>query len=122
MTPGSPARWLVIETRSPSEALNALLSEGLIASGGLAVEESGDWLRTWIAEEATGGEPDALVESVRRRLQSLTNDNMLELHWEWRPNEDWTTKWRAGLAPRRVGRRLIIAPTWTHPDAGPDDI
>ena len=26
--------------------------------------------------------------------------------------EDWSEKWRSGFPPRRVGKRLVIAPTW----------
>jgi len=121
MTPAEPALWLVIEAHSPSETTNALLSEGLIASGGLAVEENGAWLRTWIPEDAALTH-EAQVDSVRKQLQAIASDSDLELHWEWRPGEDWTTKWRAGLAPRRVGERLIVAPSWTEPDTRPGDI
>jgi ribosomal protein L11 methyltransferase len=38
------------------------------------------------------------------------------------PDEDWLALWRAGLAPRAIGERIIVAPTWSEVDGGPDRI
>src|SRR5690606_18370795 len=38
------------------------------------------------------------------------------------PEQDWLAVWRSGLEPRRIGARLIVSPTWSDVDAGPDDI
>jgi ribosomal protein L11 methyltransferase len=102
--------------------VNALLSEGLIASGGLAVEENGEWLGTWIADADGRTPPDQFVEAVRDQLEQLTAGAPFDITWEWKPNDDWISLWRKGLAPRRVGRRLWITPTWIRPESGRDDI
>lgn len=36
--------------------------------------------------------------------------------------EDWSTSWKANFKPLRVGRRLLVVPTWEEAHAGPDDI
>jgi ribosomal protein L11 methyltransferase len=102
--------------------MNALLSEGLIASGGLAVEEDGEWLCTWIPDADGRTLPDLLLEAVRDQLESFTGAAPFEIAWEWKPNEDWISLWRKGLAARRVGRHLWISPTWIKPESGRDDI
>lgn len=37
-------------------------------------------------------------------------------------SEDWSTSWKANFKPLRIGRRLLIVPTWEQAEAGPDDI
>jgi ribosomal protein L11 methyltransferase len=114
-----PARWLVVHARSPSDELNALLAEGLIACGGAAVEESGDWRSTWLAAPA---DVDATVRELKAGLEALLAGASVEMHWELRDDEDWDACWRAGLGPRRIGRRMIVTPGWTVPETRSDEI
>ena len=37
-------------------------------------------------------------------------------------SQDWSTSWKANFKPLRVGRRLLIVPTWEEACSGPDDI
>ena len=37
-------------------------------------------------------------------------------------SEDWSTSWKANFKPLRVGRRLMIVPTWEEARLNPDDI
>jgi ribosomal protein L11 methyltransferase len=114
-----PDRWLVVHVSSPSDELRHVLSEGLVASGGSAVVEEGDVLTTWLPEPADIG---LAVGSIRSRLETAAGQPV-ELRVEVRPSEDWLGQWRDGLAPRRVGNRIIVAPSWTRPQTGsPDDI
>ena len=36
--------------------------------------------------------------------------------------EDWSTSWKVHFKPLRVGRRLLIVPSWEEAVPGPDDI
>jgi len=36
--------------------------------------------------------------------------------------EDWATGWRQHFSPTRIGRRLVIKPTWEPFTQGPDDL
>jgi ribosomal protein L11 methyltransferase len=37
------------------------------------------------------------------------------------PDEDWLEQWKADFKPLRVGRRLVVAPTWEEFKRGPGD-
>lgn len=37
-------------------------------------------------------------------------------------DEDWSQTWKAHFKPLRVGRRVLVTPTWETVDPGPDDI
>ena len=56
------------------------------------------------------------VQEVERFLTRLpdfgVNPRPAEVWLEEVEAEDWSVKWRSGFHPRRVGKRLIIAPTW----------
>jgi ribosomal protein L11 methyltransferase len=108
-----PDRWLVVHVSSPSEELRHALSEGLVASGGSAVVEDGDVLTTWVPEPEDIG---AAVAEIHARLETGTGQPV-ELRVEVRQNEDWLGLWRKGLAPRRVGDRIVVAPSWTRAEA-----
>jgi ribosomal protein L11 methyltransferase len=113
-----PQRWLVIDIVSPSAELNGLLAEGLIASGGTAVEEQGDRLRTWLNVD---DDPDAVIDRLRHRLEEVVGGS-IPIEWAWHDDEDWLARWREGLTARRVGRSIIITPTWIEAEGSQDDI
>ncbi len=114
-----PDRWLVLTVHSPSGDEGSAVAEGLIALGGTAVVEEPDGLTTYLPPP---DDPETFVEEARKTLSDYAPDATLELSWRWQPNEDWAVQWRRGLRPRRVGERLIVAPTWTEPEPGPNDI
>ena len=76
----------------------------LVARTGHAVEEREDGTLVTFAEDEHAAEAliaalasaeDAPLETARRPLESV----------------DWSTRWREGLGPRRVGR-LTVVPSW----------
>jgi ribosomal protein L11 methyltransferase len=95
--------WWAVDVRIAPERRESV-GAWLVTRTGHAVEERDDGTLVGFAEnEAEAGRLTAAVESQaggpvevsRRRLESV----------------DWSTRWRDGLAPRRVGR-LTIAPSW----------
>src|SRR5690606_35576414 len=111
--------WLRISARRPSDDMAGLLAEGLLACGGSAVEEHGDTLVTYILSVE---EQDAAVGRIREVLHAILGSEAVELHAEEVPAQDWLAIWRSGLEPRRVGPRLIVSPTWSDVESGPDDL
>lgn len=95
--------WWAIDVRTAPER-REWLGAWLVARTGMAVEERDDGtLVTFAADETAaralmddidnaGGAP---VQTARRPLDSV----------------DWSTRWREGLGPRRLGR-LTVAPSW----------
>ncbi len=37
-------------------------------------------------------------------------------------DRDWVDAWKAYFKPRRLGRRMVIRPTWEEYESGPDDL
>jgi ribosomal protein L11 methyltransferase len=110
-------RWLQVRVRASAEAdLSSFsvegLVEGLIALGGRAAEERGDWYMT--ALEAPP-DLDAFVARARSTLAELTGSEAIDLEVEWRNHEDWAETWKRGLAPRRITERILVRPSWTSP-------
>lgn len=108
----SDKRWLVLSVEAPSGARDALM-EGLLALGGTSIEERGELLITYVPE------PRDVEEWLTHARQQVGDEH--ELTWAWQRDEDWSEGWKRGLQPRRVGRSIIVAPTWTTPETRDGD-
>ena len=110
-----PERWLVITARVPSEELRDAVAEGLVALGGSAVEERNGELITYLpADEHDAG---AFGEALNRFVSAA-----VEIEARVEADSDWSERWKAGLAPRRIGNSIVVAPTWTEPELQPGDV
>ena len=114
-------RWLVLTIQAPSAEQASLLAEGLFAAGASAVEERPDRVITYLQPE-DAERPEEFVSELAGQLSNFNDGQAPDIAWEWLPDRDWSEEWKRGLAPRRVGKHIIVAPTWTEPDAGPKDI
>jgi len=38
------------------------------------------------------------------------------------PSEDWATEWRRGFGPQRIGKRLLLHPSWEPAQSKPGDV
>jgi ribosomal protein L11 methyltransferase len=115
--PATAKRWLEVTVRGPSEALDAA-AEGLFACGAGALQEITGGLRTWFPEPQ---DPEAFFARLRAAFADAP-PNCFSVSWEWQPDEDWSVVWKRGLAPRRIGPRVIVTPSWCAADAGEDDV
>ena len=93
--------WWAIDVRTTPERRDRV-GAWLVARTGHAVEERDDGtLVTFTQDEAaaerleTGLAAEAPVETTRRAVVPV----------------DWSTRWREGLGPRRIGR-LTVTPSW----------
>lgn len=112
--------WLRVTARSPSEELNGLLAEGLLACGGNAVEEErAGSLITYIALD---GPAEDILQRIRGTLRAILGTDPDELAGEEVPEQDWLALWRSGLQPRRIGERLVVSPTWSAVEAAAGEI
>jgi ribosomal protein L11 methyltransferase len=95
--------WWAIDVRTAPERRDAV-GAWLVARTGHAVEEQPDGTLVTFAESEAAADqliaelhagPDAEAVASRRVLESV----------------DWSTRWRDGLSPRRIGR-LTVTPSW----------
>ena len=112
--PGAPRQWLVVELRA-DRAQAELAAAELLGLGASAVQEVADGLLTYFPEPA---DPADFV----RRLADQTGLHENAIVWRREEEEDWAENWRRGLKPRRVGRRLVITPSWITPETRQDDV
>jgi len=114
-----PDRWLVLCVTAEAAEDRVAVAEALIGLGGAAVEERGDGLVTYVYPPR---DLEAFIEQAREALDAAAPGTGARLSWAWQANEDWAERWRRGLGPRRVGRRLVITPSWVRPRARRGDI
>jgi ribosomal protein L11 methyltransferase len=109
--------WLRVVVKSPSDDAAGLIAEGLVACGGSAVLEKGSGIETYLPD----GDAAAARERVREQLEMIIGSGDFDIDVERVPDQDWLALWRAGLAPRHIGR-IIVSPTWSEVDATANDI
>lgn len=112
-------RWLVLSVTAPSTESIPSLAERLLALGGSAVREEGLVLTSYVPPPENVEE---FLEQVRDELRVAAEGAVPEIAWCFEPDRDWAVRWKRGLRPRRVGRRVIVAPTWAEPRPRPGDI
>jgi len=125
-------QWRELTILCPNPAAEAVLAILQDLAGGCASQDTpeGAILWAWLPEDGRlpgrraelaarlAALPDELLEEGRPDLSERTVDD-----------EDWAEAWKAYWHPTRVGRRLVIKPTWRawppadQPDtARPDDL
>lgn len=90
-----------------------------MALGGRGAEERDGVLTTYVLPP---DDVEAFVQRARERLRAHTGWDDLSIAWRWQVHEDWAELWKRGLDVRRVGRRLVVHPSWLDPGADPDDL
>lgn len=94
----------------------------MIELGGSAVEQDGERLSTYLPKPAAASATAVAEARAIASLAELPGIDAPDISVTAVEDRDWLAEWRSGLAPRRVGKRLIVAPTWADPDAEPTDI
>jgi ribosomal protein L11 methyltransferase len=139
----TPSEWLELSLETTPELAEAI-SDAIfpLVEGGVALEQlnHSDAQRTadrWEDEAATGPvivraylPRDAQLEERRQRVeQALFYLNMVrpvpQPSYRTVAQSDWAELWKANYKPLRIGKHLVIRPSWFEPDSvetGPGDI
>ncbi len=132
--------WLELSVEADVEAIEAV-SEilGRVASGGASVEPAFDLINEGLGARIDPTRPATVrayvpardeVEAARAastarellgHLQAFGIRPIGELRTRLVHEEDWADAWKAHFPVLRVGRRLVIRPTWRRHRAEPDD-
>ena len=81
-------------------------------------------VKAWFTAE----EAPRVIEPLRLELGRLRAEDpdaafgALSLSVSSIREEDWANNWKQYFKPFRVGKRLVVKPTWEHWDAQPDDL
>jgi ribosomal protein L11 methyltransferase len=133
--------WLELRIDADPEAVEAV-SEILsrVAGSGVSVEQPFTTEQEGLAAIPIAGAPsivraylpardrrvaEAAVEATRERLGHLTAFGLRpigDLQVSTVHEEDWAEAWKEHFPVLRIGRRIVIKPTWREHEAGPDDI
>ena len=141
MTADPPAAWLELAVEADLEAVEAV-SEilGRVASGGTSVEPAFD-----LVDEGLGARVDPTRPAVVRgyvpaavpgaaeaaaaqvaealgHLQAFDLRGIGDLQTRIVHEADWAEAWKAFFPVLRVGRRLVIRPTWRRHRARHEDV
>ena len=132
-------RWLELTVECDVEAVEAVseifgrLGHGAAVRPTRLITDPGDELATredpTAPYEVTAHLPEdpaapAAVEATERALWHLQAFGLRpvgELRVRSVDDREWTEGWKAGYAPQRIGR-LLVVPTWLEPEPGPDDV
>lgn len=58
--------------------------------------------------------------SAQHALKEIREEHEAELIYL--PHEDWAIEWRRGFSAQRIGRRLLLRPSWEAVQSNPDDV
>ena len=105
-----PDRWLRLVVGLSDGAEPGLAVELLVERGARSVVEEVEGLVTYFPALE---EPERFVADVARDLAAISPAPP-RVQWSWQPHEAWSELWKQGLDSRRIGRRLLIAPSWVH--------
>jgi ribosomal protein L11 methyltransferase len=133
--------WLELSIECDQEAVEAV-SEILsrAASGGVSVEQPFTTEQEGLAATPLPGAPATIraylpaidmtaaasaIADVRERLGHLTAFDLRpigELEVREVHEEDWASAWKEHFPVMRLGRRIVIKPTWRDYQPAPDDV
>ena len=136
--PGTRGSWLELAVEADPEAVEAV-SEilGRVATGGTTVEPAFDLVdeglgaridptrpavvRGYVPADAADGAAAQVAEALGH-LQAFGLRQIGELRTRIVEEADWADAWKAYFPVMRVGRRLVIRPTWRDHTPAPDDV
>ena len=90
----------------------------------MGVEVLAEGIRLYLQE-------DFFFEEGQRKLEEVLGSFLPLLHEQTAPlnyvlstleEEDWLEQWKRDFKPLRVGKHLIVAPTWEEPPPSPGDL
>lgn len=61
-------------------------------------------------------------EVLQRLVADLAELGVTDVDIEPLVEENWEENWKQFFKPRRIGRRIVVMPTWESVETGPDDV
>ena len=130
-----PERWLELSIDAPPEYAEPL-SEIFrrYGEGGVAIEQPGGFnpdegetppvpeavtIKTYLPMDATTQDRRARIDAGARLIGKLAR--VSELRERVANEDEWRDSWKEFFHPLRIGRRIVICPTWRECETKPGD-
>ncbi len=110
----TPRRWRVIHVRVPPTAAESVASLLIEATGrGVSLTESAEQVTiTGYLHGHQAGAETKLREQLGRLAVNLEMPGLFQVSIGEVSETDWLGEWRYSYRPLRVGRRLVVKPSW----------
>ena len=123
---GSPSNWLELSVEAPPEFVEPLSQVFLrYGNGGVAVEEEDGYspdegelpgqrratIRTYMPLDGSAAERRGRIDVAVRLVAGLAP--VSELAERVLPETEWRDAWKKHFKPLRIGRRVVVRPTWS---------
>ncbi|HLY30831.1 MAG TPA: 50S ribosomal protein L11 methyltransferase [Ktedonobacterales bacterium] len=133
------AYWLELTVTAAPEAVEAITEVmSRYVQGGVAIEEPYHLLddgqapepipgapvavRVYVPENEDGAQTRARIEEGLWHLRQIGVGDISELASRRIAEEDWANSWKEFYHPLRLGRRVVIRPSWREYAPQPDDV
>lgn len=105
------------------KTLQETLAEELVTLLGRGVEiiEDSSEIKAYLPQEEAGARMP-LIHDLLQRLVPVESLDSLRIQIRYVENKDWMEEWKKGFQPLRIGRRLVIKPSWIAMTPAPDDL
>lgn len=119
------AQGVVIED---PKLLNDFMDSGMweFADGERAKQTEVVTVKAYLPADEDLDERLRFLELRIKEFQAIEGDGMEKgsclLSWKLVQDEDWADNWKKYFHPEKVGRRIVIKPTWEAYTANPEDI
>ena len=134
-----PSYWLELSVTSTPEAVEAVTEViSRYTTGGVAIEEPYDLYddgqahlptpgapvtcRVWIPDDASAEETRARIENGLGMLRMIDASAVGALAVTRVAEEDWANAWKEHYQPLKLGRRVVIRPSWRAYQAEGDEV
>ncbi len=105
-------KWVSLRVRSPAD-LQDVLVNFLVEQTGRGVQLEGEWIRAFCRR---GLEAETCLQRLSRYCQALQQmypvPPELAVVQENVESKDWGEAWKAFFKPIRIGKTLVVKPTW----------
>jgi ribosomal protein L11 methyltransferase len=116
-----PATYIEVAIRTQEETRDQLVA----LLGQLGFEgfwEDVDTLRGYLREQRWSASMQAGVDDVIRTVHRSSRSSLPDIIVTRIPDVDWNAAWEKTIRPIRIGRRIVIAPTWHPHTPEPGDV
>jgi ribosomal protein L11 methyltransferase len=115
--------WTCVSVDAQADIVEELSSE-VASRFQLGVELTGTGFRIYLEETLSADVWQPLLEQAINAVRERSHAPFPDPTFRVAPvaDEDWAANWKEHFKPLRVGKRLLICPTWEHAAPGSADI